>query len=384
MRVTVLGAGVAGLTTASRLLAAGCQVRVVAAAPIEQSTSYLAAAVWFPTHVGPADRVADWGRQTYDVLAEQAARGIPGVVMRESLALYREPPRKPEWADAVRGVRAATAAELPPGYGYPLRYVVPLVEMPRYLPWLAEQAARGIPGVVMRESLALYREPPRQPEWADAVRGVRAATAAELPPGYGYGLRYVVPLVEMPLYLPWLAEQVGTNGAKVYARRVHSLRELAEDGVDVIVNCSGLAARELVGDQSVYPVRGQIARVSNPGLSMSVRDEQHPEGRAYVHPRQNDCILGGTLDEHSWDTRVDLDTAASILRRCRDIAPALDEATVIDHVVGLRPGRPTVRLEEDARDETGPRILHNYGHGGAGITISWGCAEELTALVLRS
>ena len=69
MRVTVLGAGVTGLTTASRLLAAGCRVRVVAAASIEESTSYLAAAVWFPTHVGPADRVAGWGRHTYDVLA---------------------------------------------------------------------------------------------------------------------------------------------------------------------------------------------------------------------------------------------------------------------------------------------------------------------------
>jgi D-amino-acid oxidase len=141
MRVTVLGAGVAGLTTAQRLLAAGCRVRVVAAAPIEQSTSYLAAAVWFPTHVGPTDRVADWGRQTYDVLVEQAARGIPGVVMRESLALYREPPGEPEWADAVRGVRAATAAELPPGYEYGLRYVVPLVEMPCiYLGWRSRSA----------------------------------------------------------------------------------------------------------------------------------------------------------------------------------------------------------------------------------------------------
>ena len=225
MRVTVLGAGVTGLTTASRLLATGCRVSVVAAAPIEESTSYLAAAVWFPTHVGPADRVAGWGRHTYDMLAEQAARGIPGVVMRESLALYREPPG--------------------------------------------------------------------EPDWVDAVRGVRAATAAELPPGYRYGLRFVVPLVEMPLYLPWLAEQVRADGAEMYTRRVNSLHELAEDGVDAIVNCSGLAARELVGDQSVYPVRGQIARVNNPGLTMSIRDEQHPEesqglrpsARTRLHPR---------------------------------------------------------------------------------------------------
>jgi len=221
------------------------------------------------------------------------------------------------------------------------------------------------------------------PDWADAVRGVRAATAAELPHGYQYGLRFVVPLVEMPLYLPWLAERVRADGAELYRRRIHSLGELVEDGVDAIVNCSGLAARELVGDESVYPVRGQIARVTNPGLTMSVRDEDHPAGRAYVHPRPHDCILGGTL-EHSWDTRVNLDTAQSILRRCCDVAPALAEATVIEHVVGLRPGRPTVRLEEGTLDEPGPRILHNYGHGGAGITISWGCADEVASLLGRS
>ena len=79
-----------------------------------------------------------------------------------------------------------------------------------------------------------------------------------------------------------------------------------------------------------------------------------------------------------------LETAASILRRCREIAPTLAEAAVIEHVVGLRPGRPTVRLEEDTLDEPGPRILHNYGHGGAGITISWGCADEVTALLMQS
>ena len=116
---------------------------------------------------------------------------------------------------------------------------------------------------------------------------------------------------------------------------------------------------------------------------MSVRDENHPAGRAYVHPRAHDCILGGTL-EHSWDSSVDLDTGESILRRCRDIAPKLAEATVIEHVVGLRPARPTVCLEEDSREERGPLILHNYGHGGAGITISWGCADEIASLLGRS
>jgi D-amino-acid oxidase len=316
MRVAVLGAGVSGLTTAISLIDAGCQVRVAAADPTEATTSYLAAAVWFPTHAGPPDRVAAWGRTTYDVLAAQAGRKVPGVVMRESLALYREAPE--------------------------------------------------------------------QPDWAAAVKSVREATPAELPPGYPYGLRFVVPMVEMPKYLPWLIEQFTSRGGQLHRRRVGSLAELADEDTDAVVNCSGIASRTLVGDASVYPVRGQIVRVTNPGLTMSVRDEQHPAGRAYVHPRSADCILGGTLELNNWDTTIDLATSAAIIERCREIVPALRGASVIEDLVGLRPGRPTVRVEEDHSQGATARILHNYGHGGSGITISWGCAYEVTELLLRT
>jgi D-amino-acid oxidase len=311
MRVVVLGAGVSGLTSAIRLLEAGHRVRVVAAEPSTTTTSALAAAVWFPTHVGPPERVLRWGGETLRVLAEQAASGVPGVVMRESLALYREPPGRPAWTVAVGAVRDA--------------------------------------------------EP------------------AELPPGYRFGLRFAVPLAEMPVHLPWLTARVVELGGSFTFRRAGSLAELAaEPEVDVLVNCSGLAARELVPDLEVYPVRGRIVRVRNPGLTLSVRDEQHPAGRAYVHPRSDDCILGGTLDAGEWDTAVDPAAGAAIVERCCDLVPALRGAAVLEQVVGLRPGRPTVRLGVDERD---PRVVHNYGHGGAGITLSWGCAQEVRQLV---
>jgi D-amino-acid oxidase len=315
VRVTVLGAGVVGLTTAVSLLDAGCDVRVVTAAPIEETTSYVAAAVWFPTHVGPPDRVASWGRRAFEVLAGQAADSVPGVLMRKSLALYRQPP--------------------------------------------------GRPG------------------WTASVGEVREAAAAELPSGYGYGLRFTVPLVEMPLYLAWLVEQVRGRGGEIGLRRVSSLGELSDGWAQALVNCSGLGARDLVGDLSVYPVRGQIVRVANPGsaLTLSVRDEHHPAGRAYVHPRTSDCILGGTLEEHRWDTEVDPATAEAIIARCADIVPAVADAEVIGHAVGLRPGRPEVRLEEGPAEAAGVRVVHNYGHGGAGVTLSWGCAEHVTRIL---
>ena len=311
MAVVVVGAGVTGLACAIRLAEAGHRVRVLAAEPSGTTTSALAAAVWFPTHVGPPDRVLRWGSTTLHVLAGQATAGVPGVLMRESLALYRAAPGRPDWTRAIDGVRDA------------------------------------------------------RPD--------------ELPPGYPYGLRFAVPLAEMPAYLPWLNRRAMDLGGRFEYRRIRSLRELADEpGVDRVVNCTGLGARVLVPDPGVYPVRGRIVRVGNPGLTMSVRDEEHPAGRAYVHPRTEDCILGGTLDEGEWDTAVDPAAGAAIVERCRDLVPGLRDAPVLEQVVGLRPGRATVRLGPDERD---PRVIHNYGHGGAGITLSWGCADEVAQLV---
>jgi D-amino-acid oxidase len=316
MRVVVLGAGVIGLTTAVSLLEAGCDVRVVADATVEATTSYIAAGVWFPTHVGPPGKVASWGRRTFEVLAGQARDSVPGVIMRESLALYRQPP--------------------------------------------------GRPG------------------WTASVEDLREATPAELPPGYRYGLRFAVPQAEMPLYLPWLMRRVRDQGGEIVERHVTALAELSDAGVRAVVNCTGLAARDLAADRSVYPVRGQIVRVTNPGLSLSVRDDLHPAGRAYVHPRAGDCILGGTLEEHRWDTEPDPATAEAIIARCTEIVPSLMDSEVIEHLVGLRPGRPEVRLAENLPQGGGPRIVHNYGHGGAGITLSWGCAEDVKRILLPS
>jgi D-amino-acid oxidase len=184
----------------------------------------------------------------------------------------------------------------------------------------------------------------------------------------------------MPRDLLWLVERVRGLGGHLIRRHLRSLDELGDD-TDVVVNCAGLGARELVGDLDVYPVRGHVVRVSNPGLTMSVRDEQHPGGRAYVHPRTQDCILGGTLDQGQWDTTVDPAVGAAILERCCDLVPALRDAEVLEHVVGLRPGRPTVRVEESEPLSSGARVVHNYGHGGSGITLSWGCAREVTTLI---
>lgn len=235
-------------------------------------------------------------------------------------------------------------------------------------------------GVVMRETLHLFHDEPGRPWWAEAVGEVEPAAADELPDGYAHGLRYTVPLAEMPTYLPWLIDRLRAGGGRIVHRRLGSLEELVGEA-PVVVNCSGLGAAALVGDRSVEPIRGQVVRTTNPGLTRSVRDQDHAEGYTYVHPRSGDCLLGGTLEPGEWDTTPDGAVGDAILRRCRELVPELHEAEVLGHVVGLRPGRPAVRLELDPSPPRGLIVVHDYGHGGAGMTLSWGCAEEVAALV---
>ncbi len=90
-------------------------------------------------------------------------------------------------------------------------------------------------------------------------------------------------------------------------------------------------------------------------------------------------MLGGTAEPNDESLVPNEQTAAGILTRCIQLEPRLANAVVLEHQVGLRPGRPGIRLEVD-RNVTHGRLIHNYGHGGAGVALSWGCADEVARL----
>ncbi|HET7271933.1 MAG TPA: FAD-dependent oxidoreductase [Rubrobacter sp.] len=305
--MVVVGCGVIGLTAAICLRESGLDARIVTAELPPETTSSVAAAIWYPYKAYPEDRVLSWGSRTFEVFEELSTFSSSGVLMREGVEIWHE--KVPD-------------------------------------PW-----------------------------WASAVPGVRRCREEELPPGYRDGHAFVAPVVEMPIYLQYLMDRFSAAGGSV---EVHTLSSLDDVDASVVVNCAGLGARDLVDDASMEPIRGQIVRVRNPGIGRFVLDEENPDGVTYIVPRSADCILGGTAEEGEWNIEPDPETAAGILRRCTDLEPRLIGAEVLEHKVGLRPGRPEIRLEHE--DGGIPRI-HNYGHGGSGITLSWGCAEETLRLV---
>jgi D-amino-acid oxidase len=182
------------------------------------------------------------------------------------------------------------------------------------------------------------------------------------------------PVVAMPAYLKWLEMRVGTLGGTIETRGVGNLEALLLEA-SLVVNCTGLAARELVKDDDLHPIRGQIVRLVPGHADRFVRAGGGHAPLTYIVPRPDCTVLGGTEDDGVWDLDVDAGTADAILARCRALEPELENAGVLSHAVGLRPGRGEVRLETVRTP--GGIIVHNYGHGGGGVTLSWGCADEV-------
>jgi D-amino-acid oxidase len=126
-------------------------------------------------------------------------------------------------------------------------------------------------------------------------------------------------------------------------------------------------------------VRGQVVRLSNPGLTRTLVVRDGEFGPLFVVPRGADVVVGGPAQDGVWDPRPDPALESELLRRARGVEPRLENATVRGRAVGHRPVRASVRLERE--DVGGARVVHCYGHGGAGITLSWGCAADVADLV---
>ena len=237
-------------------------------------------------------------------------------------------------------------------------------------------AEDDVTGVHLREGTVVHRTPEPDLWWAPGISGPRPATAGELPPGAPAGTRCTLPVIDMGRYLPWLAGSCRAAGVEFVPGTVSRLTDVPGD---VVVLAAGLRSGELVGDGSGVPVQGQVVRLANPGLRDWLLDEDNPGGLTYVVPRGSDVVCGGTAVEGAGGTEPDASVEAAILERARALVPALREVPVLSRAVGQRPGRPTVRL--DRTDSDGRLLICCYGHGGAGVTLSWGCAAHVVELV---
>ncbi|XP_052873045.1 D-aspartate oxidase [Anopheles cruzii] len=209
----------------------------------------------------------------------------------------------------------------------------------------------------------------------------RAATEQELrlcPGEWKYGSFFTTILTECRLFQPWATERFLDNGGRIETVSLLSFEEL-RGKCDVIVNCSGLGAKRLCNDHKLVPIRGQVTKVR----ANWVKTAFYADFDTYVIPGFDGVTLGGCRNFDSYNTEICRHDTASIRERCESLLPSLKNAPVIRQAVGLRPHRDPVRVEIELLSTPNGtlRIVHNYGHGGYGVTTAPGTAKYAVQLV---
>lgn len=326
--IVIVGCGVIGLTCAVLLQENGFSVKIIADKKPQDTTSNKAAAVWFPFGVDHKNdaRIIDWCRQTYHKL-EALEKVVDSCISFVKFAQVFE--TKKEFDENIEAGNLSWTT-IPRGFLHPLN---------------------------------------------------------NLPEYYEYSYEVEVPLMNTKGYLAFLEGKL-EHEIEIIDGLGH-LSELYERHPRII-NCTGIGAAKLVRDEKVYPTRGQVVVIKKPaGMNRSYvhikeMPGQNPE-LTYVISRDEDCIIGGTAEKDNWGEDSNLDTTHDILKRCKKLQPLLNdlnEEDIIQVKVGLRPSRQKVKLAYESVSNGGG-VIHNYGHGGAGFTMAWGCAKEVVKLALE-
>ena len=324
-RIAIVGAGVSGLTCGIAFAERGYRTAIFAKETGQQTTSAAAAALWFPYDVEPANKVIPWALETFRRLVDLARNSDNGVSMIELRQFSRtEEIRIPDWAIPLGALRLSAVAA------------------------------------------ALCRR-------AGGSRAKRLDTARRLQ-DFQSGFAITVPLMDTTIYLDYLANRFLKADGQITENVCFEKLEDVDSKYDLVINCAGIGSRELVPDAELEPHRGQVAIVPRmKDLAYAVVCDDAP--LMYAIPRTNDCVFGGT-NVLSDELAVDSATTARIVAECSR-ALKIEKPNVLAERVGLRPFRKSgVRVERDHLGD-GRAVIHNYGHGGAGFTLSWGCAEDV-------
>lgn len=217
------------------------------------------------------------------------------------------------------------------------------------------------------------------PLWARILKRFEEIAESELPPYYAYGYATQLYRIDTSLFLDYLLNQFQSLKGHIIPMHLHQIDDVPQE-YPVVINCCGVSANTFVSDNDCFPIRGQFLITEKPnGLDSILFADLDEESYVLIVPRTNDCYLGGTTNYGNWNTAVNVTTSKNILTNAQILSPLLKGIQVKKAGVGLRPGRTRVRVEKEIHNNR--VIIHNYGHGGSGFTIGWGCADTVVKLV---
>ena len=258
------------------------------------------------------------------------------------------------------------------------------------------EAADGVP-VRTHTHYYLYEEPHDGPIPARMGATDVADYDGSLPTRPGETVRdgYVCEeyFVEMPAYVPQLHATYRELGGATEIRRVRPGEVAALDGT--VFNCSGYGSRELFDDDSMRAIKGHILQVPYDGaeplpFSYTYTPAEY-DHYAYMYPRKETVLFGGSylkgdIVDGEWrgeapEKPITID-GVTVPERLYTVTEAITseyvpiERDAVDVKYGYRPYRADgMRIEREGD------IVHNYGHGGGGVSMSWWSAVRAVGFV---
>lgn len=351
----VIGAGVSGLSCAIRIAEAGHSVTVIADHHDQETTSSIAAAFWYPFWTGQRPEhswyKSEWAEHTYQVLqtlVPEADTGISEVLLYE----YFPSTVTDEWIDETVDAM-----------------------------WWKDFMGNA------------FRHLSHSEFSGQSVRSMQ----------FKHGISFPTLVVNMGDYLAYLRRRCDQLNVSFVTQTVFSLSVFTRE-FDFVVNCTGMGSKTIVGDDMEGPrhalraVEGVVVRIEAIAEIDTIKlihtGPYFSKRPLYIVPRtgkEHDVILGGSITgERAFDVperqafrpqHLDWNSLPAnhwirrytkhIIDDCTAFEPALKQMSISEVKVGYRPGRNKVRLEKV------DNVIHNYGHAGGGLTLSWGCAEEV-------